>query len=87
MKLLQSLILSCQEASALIQKKEEGKLGAIQGMQLRLHLSICVFCRHYEKQSGRINDFIGQYFEDRKPKENPEFKEELKTKIREKGSA
>ncbi|WP_421751163.1 hypothetical protein [Croceimicrobium sp.] len=87
MKLLQTLILSCKDASSLIQKKEEGKLGLIQGLQLRVHLSVCVFCRHYEKQSGRINEFIDQYFKDRKPQAQEKFKEELKSKIREKDSA
>ncbi|MGB0977853.1 MAG: hypothetical protein ACPGVV_00585 [Croceimicrobium sp.] len=84
MKLMQAIILSCREASTLIQKNEAGTLGLIEGVQLKLHLSICKLCRQYEKQSARLNEFLDQHFKQDKPRDNSAFKSKLKQEIRKK---
>lgn len=84
MKLMQAIILSCREASTLIQKNEAGTLGLIEGVQLKLHLSICKLCRQYEKQSARLNEFLDQHFKQDQPRDNSAFKSKLKQEIRKK---
>lgn len=84
MKLMQAIILSCREASTLIQKNEVGTLGLIEGVQLKMHLSICKLCRQYEKQSARLNEFLDQHFKQDQPRDNSAFKSKLKQEIRKK---
>lgn len=43
---------SCQQATYLISKKEEGKLTAGESLMLSVHLRICDLCRSFEKQTG-----------------------------------
>ncbi len=47
-------MITCKRASFLVSKKEEGKIGIIEQMQLHMHLSICSLCRLFEKQSWLI---------------------------------
>lgn len=47
-------MITCKRASFLVSKKEEGKIGIIEQMQLQMHLSICSFCKLFEKQSWLI---------------------------------
>ncbi|MCF8449201.1 MAG: hypothetical protein K9G49_04950 [Taibaiella sp.] len=49
---------TCKEATYLISKKEEGKLTFIQNIKLRLHISMCKFCKLFEKQNKCIIDNI-----------------------------
>ncbi len=50
---------SCKEATYLISKKEEGRLGLFQKLKLGMHMSMCRFCRGFERQTrlltGRLN--------------------------------
>lgn len=43
--------LSCKKATFLISKKEEGKLTALELMQLKMHLGICAFCTRFQQQT------------------------------------
>lgn len=49
---------TCKEATYLISKKEEGKLTFIQNVKLRMHISMCKFCKLFEKQNKYIIDNI-----------------------------
>ena len=42
---------SCQKATYLISKKEEGILTERESLMLTLHLSVCSLCRSFEKQT------------------------------------
>jgi hypothetical protein len=44
--------LGCKKATFLMSKKEEGKLTAIEKIQLKLHLGICSFCTRFQKQTN-----------------------------------
>ena len=55
MKVLRSMMLSCKKATFLILKKEERKLSFGEQMQLSMHLSMCEFCKAFEKQSAFIS--------------------------------
>ncbi|HEY4800800.1 MAG TPA: zf-HC2 domain-containing protein [Bacteroidia bacterium] len=56
MKLLKSMMVSCREATFLISKREERKLSFGERIHLAMHLSMCEFCKAFEKQSA----FIGK---------------------------
>ncbi len=49
---MKRLILTCKKATYYISLKEEGRLNFIQLIQLRIHITVCVFCRLFEKQSA-----------------------------------
>jgi predicted anti-sigma-YlaC factor YlaD len=55
MKLMKSLMISCKKASFLIAKKEERKLTFGEHIHLTMHLSMCEFCKAFEKQSAYIS--------------------------------
>lgn len=44
------LDITCKKAVDLISKKEEGKLSALQRVQLWNHLVVCSLCRNFSKQ-------------------------------------
>lgn len=48
------LNITCKKATYLVAKKEDGKLGFIDTIKLKLHLAICSACRLFEKQSWFI---------------------------------
>ena len=55
MKLMKSMMISCRKASFLISKKEERKLTMGERIHLAMHLSMCEFCKAFEKQSAYIS--------------------------------
>lgn len=59
--MMKSLMLSCQKASFLIAKREEGKLEWKEHLQLDLHLSMCKFCKLFERQSAFISRQIKNF--------------------------
>ncbi len=62
-KLMNILTLSCKKASALIVKKEESPLSAIEKMQLIAHKSMCKACSAFEEQSEIIDKVIQRSLE------------------------
>lgn len=48
------LMINCRNATMLTAKKEEGKLNFAENIKLTLHISMCSFCRRFEKQSRTI---------------------------------
>lgn len=48
------LMVNCRDATMLTAKKEEGKLSFTENIKLSMHLSMCSFCRRFEKQSRTI---------------------------------
>ena len=47
-------MISCKEATFLTAKKEEAKLSFFERMKLKFHLSMCEYCKMFEKQSAEI---------------------------------
>lgn len=43
-------MLSCSEATRELSRSQEERLGLMERMALRLHLSMCSGCRNFEKQ-------------------------------------
>jgi len=50
------LMLNCQETSSLITKETEGTISFGEGLQLKMHVMMCKFCRLFRKQSRFISD-------------------------------
>lgn len=81
--LLHSLILTCQEATLLIERKASEKISFRKNIQLQMHLWICKACKMYEKHSQLINKALQKIA--RKPKEKEaKLEEAVKQKIIEK---
>ncbi|MEO7444802.1 MAG: hypothetical protein ABIT96_11575 [Ferruginibacter sp.] len=48
-------MLNCKEATLLVIKKEQGKLGLMNRLSLSFHLFLCKYCRWFSRQSSLIN--------------------------------
>lgn len=57
-KLMNYLMLSCQKAAALIDKKSLFGLTTKEKMMLKMHTSMCDFCTAYQKQSLHLDKFL-----------------------------
>lgn len=53
--MLKTLMMSCKKATSLIAKKEELKLTIGEKINLTIHLSMCRFCKTFDKQSTYIS--------------------------------
>lgn len=54
-QLMNALMLSCQRATYLIEKRQEAPLNVLERLQLSAHTSMCVACQAYQKQSAIID--------------------------------
>jgi hypothetical protein len=43
-------VISCKEASRLLSQAQDRRLGALERLKLRAHLSLCDFCTRFERQ-------------------------------------
>jgi hypothetical protein len=54
-------MLSCREASELIDKKLLFRLSFKEKIQLRMHTSVCKACSRYQKQSQKLDHLIKEH--------------------------
>ena len=52
------LRITCKEATYLIVKKEDGKLGLSKRMELFVHLLYCSFCKLFKKQNNILSKAV-----------------------------
>ncbi len=52
------LVLSCKEATGLVEKKQVTGLSLREKAQLKIHLWMCSACRSYEKQSRLMDRML-----------------------------
>ncbi|HPQ99846.1 MAG TPA: hypothetical protein PK066_09915 [Saprospiraceae bacterium] len=52
------LLVSCREATILVEKKLQGDLSLVGHVQLALHTAICAACRTYLRQSTKIDGIL-----------------------------
>lgn len=57
-------MISCKEATLLVQKKEERKLSFGETVKLRIHNMLCGICSLFEKQSNYIAHHAGRLTEE-----------------------
>lgn len=60
-QIIHKLVLSCEEATLLLEKQDADQISLFQNIRLNIHLAICKFCKIYKQKSS----FINQYFEDK----------------------
>lgn len=61
MRLMVRVMPSCKDISALISRGMDQQLPLHKRLSIRLHVSICKFCRRYEKQLHLIQEGVGHY--------------------------
>jgi len=49
-------MLSCERAALLITKETDGAITFGEGLQLKMHVMMCKFCRLFRKQNRFISD-------------------------------
>lgn len=58
--IMKPFIFSCEKATLLISKREEGKLTFNEKARLRFHLVLCSMCRSFEKQTAMLSKAAGK---------------------------
>jgi hypothetical protein len=76
---MNTMMLSCVKATALMEMKEHVTLSFIKNMQLYMHTAMCSGCRNYMKQSRLIDELIEKKFNAIAVVENTEELEALIT--------
>jgi len=68
-----TLMLSCEKATELIEKKIAFSLSPRERMQLFMHTSMCNACRNYEKQSKFLDKCLCHFYDpaEKHPEEIP----------------
>lgn len=56
------LMLSCKQATELIEKRSVDGLSAREKIRLRMHTSLCDGCTAYEKQNELINKLLNSNY-------------------------
>lgn len=79
MKVLRLIWLSCEKATFLITKKEEGKLTFKESLQLKLHLGICDFCKRFNQQTKFFTGRSKQLHEHSNAALSPEKKQAIQS--------
>jgi CO dehydrogenase/acetyl-CoA synthase beta subunit len=81
-RIINSLLISCQKATELIDKKSVMKLPLRENTLLHIHTSICNACKQYEKQSKIIDELLKQHFQKTESAQVPQLtNNELKHKV------
>ncbi len=57
-KIMDKLLLDCNQATFLVSKKLDGKLSFIEKIRLKLHLMNCKFCYTFNVQSEKIDEIL-----------------------------
>lgn len=57
-ELMNSLMLSCRKATALMEKQTDGLLSRHQKVQLYMHTHLCQGCRLYQRQSRLLDEMV-----------------------------
>ncbi len=57
-KLMNILLLSCQKATELLEKKLHVKLSFLERLQMKLHIGMCDACKSYEKQNIELESLL-----------------------------
>ena len=85
-KLMDKLMLDCQEATFLISKKLDAPIGFLQAGQLKLHLMYCKYCQNFDVQSNKIDKILKNKPEELSQKEvlSAQKKKEITKKLKEK---
>lgn len=59
-KMMNKLMLSCDEATMLITRSEFEELSSIKQFKLKMHLASCSMCRNFKQQSSIISTQVNK---------------------------
>lgn len=76
-----SVLFNCLEATRLISKGQHQKLSTYQQLSLNFHLSMCKYCKSFQKDLDYVKDQLAQIDEEKVFHLNENFKTDLKKKI------
>jgi hypothetical protein len=60
-KLMSRMLLSCKEATYLVEKEMESSLTFMEKFRLSIHLKLCKVCSAYQHQSKTINKAVEKW--------------------------
>lgn len=85
-KILNTLLLSCEKATQLIDRQALQPLSWRESVQLQMHLATCKGCKAYQKQSQLIDQMLTVHFGQPQPDqvptvENATLKERIKSNL------
>ena len=63
-KLMSRMLLSCKEATYLVEKQMESPLTIMEKFRLNIHLRLCKVCNAYQNQSETINIALKKWTEE-----------------------
>lgn len=69
--ILNTLLLSCEKATQLIDRQALQPLSWQETVQLRMHLATCKGCKAYQKQSLLIDKMLSVHFGQTQPDQVP----------------
>jgi hypothetical protein len=84
--LMKSMMLSCKETTALVEKKSIGRLTIKEKVKLYIHTFMCAVCANYKKQSELLDRLLRKLLHKQADKiiplvENKELKDKIKSKL------
>ncbi len=80
-KLIHKLILPCDRATLLIEKRDANAITTIERIRLNIHLKLCKWCQAYNQKISVIGELIEKHFQKTEKKElSEEFIQEFKEK-------
>jgi len=85
-KIMTKLLLSCKEATCLIEKQSVFPLTFKERCRLSIHLKMCVVCNHYKRQSETMEKALAKWINmEGSPEEvlPPKSKKRIVEKIKE----
>ena len=86
-RLIHILIMSCKQATLLIEKQNAGEIPFFQKIRLRLHLMICKWCSAYNRKVHAMESMMKKIFTQDAPEKFSKnelelFKDKLKDKLK-----
>lgn len=54
-------LISCKDASRLLSRMQDGEVGWLDRLKLKLHLTACEACRRFERQLGFLREAMRRY--------------------------
>ena len=81
-KIMNLIMLTCEKAAGLIDKKKLFGLSRKEKIMLKMHTAVCKYCSAYQKQSELIEEALQKHFHNINKKttllpENKELKEKI----------
>ncbi len=54
-------MVSCKEATRLLSQAQDKRLGYVESLKLKLHLSVCDACSRFSRQLAFVRDALSRY--------------------------